>query len=86
MHWIFIYSVHFYKKKNETLSKHVNTALNGQLVCTPMKLLNGKLLMQIMYEKKILSQLAWIGRAHMKNIDSFIFYGGTLAIILSLCH
>lgn len=53
MHWIFIYSVHFYKKKKyETLSKHVNTALNGQLVGTPMKLLNGKLLMQIMYEKK----------------------------------
>lgn len=49
---------------------------------SPMKLLNGKLLMQIMYEKKILSQLAWIGRAHMKNIDSFIFYGGTLAIFL----
>lgn len=42
----------FIKKKYETLSKHVNTALNGQLVGTPMKLLNGKLLMQIMYEKK----------------------------------
>lgn len=52
MHWIFIYSGHFILKKNETLSKHVNTALNGQLVGTPMKLLNGKLLMQIMYEKK----------------------------------
>lgn len=34
---IFFHTFHFVKKY-ETLSKHVNTALNGPLLCTPMKL------------------------------------------------